>query len=113
MTYSLGAGTILPPGEFYSNKENYSALDDLKVSFIHLFYSKKMCYNLPAECSEGGTQMIFQLSEEDIRKVCSQCSHFNEEQCQQQAKLIDDVRRCTEWDAHYGEKCVRKRSGLK
>ncbi len=53
--------------------------------------------------------MIFQLSEEDILKVCAQCSNYNDNNCTKESKPVADVRRCLEWDKYYREKCIRKR----
>jgi len=59
--------------------------------------------------SDGGIYMILKLSEQDILRICEKCPNYKGDHCIDQDKPISEVRRCSEWDKVYRDKCIRQR----
>jgi hypothetical protein len=55
--------------------------------------------------------MVFQLSKEEVLKVCKECSNYNEssDSCvskNEPPRTLNTMRRCQKWDDHFGGKCL-------
>jgi hypothetical protein len=55
--------------------------------------------------------MIFQLSRDEVLKVCNGCSNYqaSDDTCQsgsESPRTLNLVRKCPKWDEHYGDKCL-------
>lgn len=55
--------------------------------------------------------MVFQLSKEEVLKVCKECSNYDEpnESCvtkDEPARTLKAMRKCKKWDDYYGSPCL-------
>jgi len=55
--------------------------------------------------------MVFQLTKEEVLKVCQECSHYSQtdDTCNssnESAKPLNHVRKCPKWDDHFGGTCL-------
>lgn len=55
--------------------------------------------------------MLYQLSREEVQKVCSTCAHFESlsSTCKAnpgERKALTEIRKCKKWDEYFGGQCL-------
>ena len=55
--------------------------------------------------------MVYQLSREEVLKVCGSCEHFESftSSCKAtpgQKKTLSEVKKCKKWDEYFGGPCL-------